>query len=53
MIRRRPCTARDVADGLNIPMPEVTKILGILLHKNAVVEERVADKAFYKATETS
>lgn len=53
MILRHPCTAVDVANGLNTSMAEAMAVIGELLAKNAIVEERHAEKVFYGPPRTS
>lgn len=46
MCRRRPCTARDIADAFNLNMAEVTKYLG-LLKSEGKIETKEANKKTY------
>lgn len=41
MLHRRPCTARDIAEGLNVHAAEVLKVLdGLLAHDDVTTQDR-------------
>jgi wyosine [tRNA(Phe)-imidazoG37] synthetase (radical SAM superfamily) len=48
LLKRRPCTLEDVADGLALHPNEVAKHLGELVRKQVLVCERDGGKVFYK-----
>jgi wyosine [tRNA(Phe)-imidazoG37] synthetase (radical SAM superfamily) len=52
MLRRRPCTLDDIADGLTAHRTEVTKHLGALLAEDRVTATRRGKKWFYQETMT-
>lgn len=47
LLRRRPCTARDVADALGFNINEASKYLGILSEKKLIESVRTATGATY------
>ena len=51
LLKRRPCTARDVSDSLGIPAPETAKIIGRLLGAGRIREEIHDGDRFYTSTE--
>ncbi len=52
LLRRRPCTAEDVAAGLGIHPLEAGKLLEILADEKAVQRRETAGAVFYDATAT-
>ncbi len=54
MLRRRPCSAADIAGGLGMHRNEVIKYLEELNAENLLEESLTAEKLYYKvARETS
>jgi len=51
MLRRRPCTAKDICASLGIPMPETVKILDRLSREGIVSAERHGADTFYTTVE--
>lgn len=51
MLARRPCTLRDIADGLELHPTQAGKILEHLLAERRVKEQRVGGKAYYQASD--
>jgi wyosine [tRNA(Phe)-imidazoG37] synthetase (radical SAM superfamily) len=49
MLRRRPCTAQQIADGFDLHLNEVLKYLGKLLRSGAIRTERKNDDVYYIA----
>jgi wyosine [tRNA(Phe)-imidazoG37] synthetase (radical SAM superfamily) len=47
MLRRRPCTIRDVSSGMRIPAAEAAKRLEILERNGVIVVRRKASQVFY------
>ena len=48
MLRRRPCSLEDVAQGLDIHKNEATKHLGELLSKGKITIQQSGDRVYYK-----
>lgn len=48
MIRRRPCTAADVAAGLGLHITDAVKILDSLCKGGKAVSERLEDRIYYR-----
>ena len=48
LLRRRPCTAQDIAEGLGMHLHEVVKSLEICLAQGALEEYRVRGEAYYR-----
>ncbi len=48
MLARRPCTLKDIADGLNLHSTQAGKLLEHLLTDHRVEEQRVGCKAYYQ-----
>ena len=49
MLRRRPCTAQQVADAFGMHRNEVSKYLGALLRTGEIREERSGSETYYTA----
>lgn len=49
MLERRPCTLKDIADGIALHPTQAGKILEHLLTARRIVEQRAGGKAYYKA----
>lgn len=49
LLRRRPCTARGIADGLGMHINEVVKHLQVLLEEDKVYRKHQYDRVFYTA----
>ena len=49
LLRRRPCTLEDVADGLALHLNEVAKHLAELVRKHVLVCERDGGRVFYRS----
>lgn len=49
MLRRRPCTAEDIAAGLGKHINEVLKVIGPLQEEGAVTAERREDRTYFAA----
>jgi wyosine [tRNA(Phe)-imidazoG37] synthetase (radical SAM superfamily) len=49
LLRRRPCTAKDVADGLSIHMNEAVKELGALTKAGTITTSSIDGRLFYTA----
>ena len=49
MIRRRPVTSGDIADGLGIHMNEVAKFVTALLKSGRIRKEDRAEKVYFRA----
>lgn len=49
MCRRRPCTAKDIADAFNLHINEVAKYLGELKESGQIDIKRVDDETYYIA----
>jgi wyosine [tRNA(Phe)-imidazoG37] synthetase (radical SAM superfamily) len=49
LLQRRPCTAKDVVDGLGVHMNQVLKELDNLLKAGKVTTDRVGSRVFYSA----
>jgi len=47
MLRRRPCTADDLAAGLCIPKAEALKLIDTLLLENKIQSQRRQDREYY------
>jgi len=47
LLQRRPCTVRDIADGLRLHMNDVLKQLDILVANNSVTTTAVEDRLYY------
>ncbi|MDP6381179.1 MAG: radical SAM protein [Phycisphaerae bacterium] len=50
MLRRRPCTAEDVAQGLSIHLNEALKYIGQLQREEAITPSAKGDATYYSAT---
>ncbi len=50
LLRRRPCSIDDIADGLGMHKNEVVKYVEELSAENAIEHSSVAGKLYYKAT---
>ena len=50
MLRRRPCTAGQIAEGFGMHLNEVSKYLGNLLSTNEIRTERKGETVYYAAT---
>ena len=51
MLRRRPCTPRDISTSLGIPVPETAKILEQLVREGTLSAERHGEALFYSTIE--
>jgi wyosine [tRNA(Phe)-imidazoG37] synthetase (radical SAM superfamily) len=51
LLKRRPCTARDVSASLGIPVPETAKVISHLLEAGHIREEIHDGERFYTSTE--
>ncbi len=51
LLKRRPCTARDVSDSLGIPMPETAKVIGRLIESGLIREDLHGQSRFYTSVE--
>lgn len=51
LLRRRPCSADDIADGLGMHRNEVVKYVEELNAENLLEESFVDDKRYYKVAE--
>ncbi|MFO8090682.1 MAG: radical SAM protein [Desulfatiglandaceae bacterium] len=51
MLRRRPCTAEQIAASFGMHLNEVSKYLGHMLHTGQIRTERTANGIFYFATD--
>jgi wyosine [tRNA(Phe)-imidazoG37] synthetase (radical SAM superfamily) len=49
MLRRRPCTAGQIAAGFDLHLNEVLKYLGILMRAGYIRSERRSDEVYYVA----
>jgi len=49
MLRRRPCTAEQIADGFGMHLHEVSKYLGSLLSSKEIRSERKGGTVYYAA----
>jgi wyosine [tRNA(Phe)-imidazoG37] synthetase (radical SAM superfamily) len=49
LLRRRPCTTADIADGLGMHRNEVLKCVDRLVSQELVAPERVEDALYYRA----
>lgn len=49
MLARRPCTLKDIADGLSLHLAQIGKILEHLLVQRRVTEDRVEGRVYYRA----
>jgi wyosine [tRNA(Phe)-imidazoG37] synthetase (radical SAM superfamily) len=49
LLRRRPCTLRDIAAGLGLHQNEAAKYVGELLSQGIIVGESMGNKPYYKA----
>ncbi len=49
VLRRRPCTAEDIANGLNIHIGVVMKLVGRLAEQGLIEQTRKEDKLYYHA----
>ena len=49
MLRRRPCTADQIAEGFGMHLNEVSKYLGNLLRAQEIRTERKGDTVYYAA----
>jgi predicted ArsR family transcriptional regulator len=47
MLKRRPCTARQIAEGFGLHFNEVSKYLGRLVKENKIRVERRKDRVYY------
>lgn len=50
MLRRRPCTAEDIAGAFGMHLNEVSKYLGKLLRQGRIRTERANESVYYNAT---
>jgi len=50
LLRRRPCTLKDIADGLNMHVSEATKHIDTLLVEHRVVAERRGPETYYRTS---
>jgi predicted ArsR family transcriptional regulator len=50
MLKRRPCTAQQIAEGFGLHFNEVSKYLGKLMKENKIRVERRKDVVYYHAT---
>lgn len=48
MISRRPCTIDDITEGLQLNKNEIVKLISILLDRNKIKKDEIADKVYYK-----
>jgi wyosine [tRNA(Phe)-imidazoG37] synthetase (radical SAM superfamily) len=53
LLRRRPCTTADIADGLGMHRNEVLKCLDRLVSQELVASERVENALYYRAARGS
>lgn len=51
LLKRRPCTARDVSGSLGIPLPEAAKVIGRLLETGVIKEDLHDRDRFYTSVE--
>ena len=51
LLKRRPCTARDVSDSLGIPLPGTAKVIGRLLESGLIREDLHDQNRFYTSVE--
>ena len=51
VLRRRPCTAEDVATGLGIHRTEAAKLIGHLLDEGAIQVRQRLYETYYEAVE--
>jgi DNA-binding transcriptional ArsR family regulator len=49
MLRRRPCTAQQIAEGFGLHFNEVSKYLGSLMKENKIRAERKKNVVYYRA----
>jgi wyosine [tRNA(Phe)-imidazoG37] synthetase (radical SAM superfamily) len=47
LIGRRPCTAADVAGGLDLPLPEVLKYLDRLVNAGSLEPRQMGERCYY------
>jgi wyosine [tRNA(Phe)-imidazoG37] synthetase (radical SAM superfamily) len=48
MLKRRPCTAQQIAEGFGLHVNEVSKYLGKLMKENKIRAERKKDVVYYR-----
>ena len=48
LLRRRPCTLKDIADGLSLHPTQVAKALEHLRDDGKIVEKRIDDRIYYE-----
>lgn len=53
LLQRRPCTVKDIADGLHLHMNDVLKQVDILVANDDVTTTRVEDRIYYAAAPVS
>lgn len=51
LLKRRPCTARDLSGSLGIPLPETVKVIERLLDRAMIREDRHDKDSFYTSVE--
>jgi wyosine [tRNA(Phe)-imidazoG37] synthetase (radical SAM superfamily) len=49
MLKRRPCTAQQIAEGFGLHFNEVSKYLGSLMKENKIRAERKKNVVYYRA----
>ncbi|MHC4479477.1 MAG: radical SAM protein [Planctomycetota bacterium] len=49
LLRRRPCTVQDLADGLGIPLAEAARCVRALLDEGAIVQRQRHNRTYYEA----
>jgi predicted ArsR family transcriptional regulator len=49
MLKRRPCTAQQIAEGFGLHFNEVSKYLGSLMKENKIRAERKKNVVYYLA----
>jgi predicted ArsR family transcriptional regulator len=49
MLKRRPCTAQQIAEGFGLHVNEVSKYLGKLMKEKKIRAERKKDGVYYRA----
>jgi wyosine [tRNA(Phe)-imidazoG37] synthetase (radical SAM superfamily) len=48
MLKRRPCTARQIADAFGLHVNEVSKYFGRLMKENKIRAERKKEEVYYR-----
>jgi wyosine [tRNA(Phe)-imidazoG37] synthetase (radical SAM superfamily) len=50
MLKRRPCTNEQIQAAFGLHINEVSKYLGLLMHRNLIVTDRKNDNIYYRST---